>query len=171
MLCNMAVKALKDTFNHRASRFDKNTSATTINLSFRHDHHHILKQPRLKGGHQMTPPAKIAVTQQNGIDYTKDTFPQSLAQCKFVVVLKLKRQHESILKLSVCSWAQINTGKWFHNKNHCLRLTHNDSTNAGGKPQLNIHICIIFTFLAWKNRRLNSLWHMTVEDIFKVYLS
>lgn len=64
MLCNMVVKALKETFDHRASRFDKNTSATTINLSFRHDHHHILKQPRLKGAHQMTPPAKIAVTHE-----------------------------------------------------------------------------------------------------------
>lgn len=116
MLSNMAVKALKDTFNHRASRFDKNTSATTINLSLCHDHHHILKEPRLKGAHQMTPPAKIAVTQQNGIDYTKDAFSQSLARCKFVVVLKLNSQHESILKVSVCSWAQINTGKWFHNK-------------------------------------------------------
>lgn len=93
-----------------------------------------------------------------------------MARCTFVALLKLKSLNESILKVSVCSWAQINTGKWFPNKNHCLRLTHNDSTNAGGKPQLNIHICIIFTFLARENRRLNQLWHMTVDDIFNVYL-
>lgn len=97
-------------------------------------------------------------------DDNKEAFSQTLAGCKFVA---LKSRNESILKVSVCSWAQMKTGKWFHNKNRCLRLTHNDSTNAGGKPQ---HICIIFTFLARENRRLNQLWHMTVDDIFNVYL-